>query len=107
VTENFVIYILRSLGKSKKTSLCYVVFIPEIVVVVHFAEFKWVLLWKEVTRQGSILFTLGRVHHVRHHVSSLELVRAQLSDKLILENKSKLGARRIQQDLVNHVIRFP
>ena len=78
---------MGSLSYRKHVPLGQVVFHPKVAVVKQKFKIEWELVRENIALQGSVRFTLRRVHHIGDHLSDFELVGAELSDELVFEDK--------------------
>lgn len=88
----------------EQISLRNVVLDPEVSVVEDARIVKRVCLREQVTDQLTVLSLLGRVRQVRDHERPLDSVLPHLPGELILIDEGELGASRVQQYLVHHVV---
>jgi len=93
-----------TLGNRKAVPLRQPVLVPKVPVVEYVAVVERELLREQFSQEGSVLSALGRVHQVRHHHRYLGLIASEAAQSLILVHEDQLGAGRVNQDLVDHVV---
>ena len=106
LSQHLIIHVRHLLGDADHIVLAHIIlgveeFITDVVRVT-----KRIYLWEEISSKGSIHASLGRVHESLDHMCSFCGVCAELTRHLILEDESELCASLVEEDLLDHRVRF-